>query len=180
MELEQDERRKQLAVGAVILTIFTVVVVGLLTGWRHMPGVLGEWVGIMMGVVTTPFILEASFFLVGLMIVIFLNNYRRHREGDEFVYLERVEGPDVPLDLPEQARWAVYRSAPLAAGDPPLLAQAEGAMEIGDFAAAIQCIGEMGAGELEEPATLRVRLALARATGHTALAEEMATKLAHI
>jgi hypothetical protein len=180
MEREHDERRKQLAVGMAILTTVTVVVVGLLTGWRHMPGVVGEWVGIVMGVMTTPFLLETSFFLLGLLIVIFLNNYRRHREGDEFVYLERVDGPDVPHDLPEHARWAIYRNAPLAAGDPPLLAQAEGALKIGDFAAAAQCIGDMGAAELEDPATLRVRLELARGTGHTALAEELARKLARV
>lgn len=178
MARERDERYKQLGVGMIILIVVTVVVVGLLGGWRYIPGVVGEWIGIVMGVATTPFILETTFFLLGLTIVLFLNSYRRHREGDEFVYLDQIEGPDVPADLPEQARWASYRTAPLAGEDPTLLDQAEGAMAIGDHAEAARFIQEMAPGDLENPATLRVRLELARAAGRHELVREIAARLA--
>ena len=67
------------------------------------------------------------------MIVISLNIWRQRKDGDEFVYLEQVAGPDAPADLPEHAKWAVYRQKPLDPEAPSLLAQAEGAFAIGDY-----------------------------------------------
>ena len=87
--------------------------------------------------------------------------------GDEFVYLEQVAGPEMPVDLPEHAKWALYRDKPLDAETPSLLAQAEGAFAIGDYPAATEWIGEMGHDELKLPETLRLRLDLANATGRT-------------
>ena len=101
-----DERVKQVAIGASILIVLAVVVTGLLVGWRLLPGLLGEWVGTMVGILTTPFFMEASFAILGLVIVISLNHWRQHKDGDEFVYLEQVSGPEVPRDLPDQERGA--------------------------------------------------------------------------
>lgn len=165
MERANDERVKQVALGVGILATLTIVVTGLLVGWRFLPGLLGEWVGTIMGIITTPFFMEASFAILGLVTVIALNVWRRHKNGDDFVYLEQVVGPEVPLDLPEHAKWAVYLEKPLDAEDPSLLAQAEGAFAIGDYLAATEWIGAMGHDELRQPPTLRLRLDLAKATG---------------
>ena len=168
-----DERVKQVAIGASILVVLTVVVGGLLIGWRFLPGLLGEWVGTIIGVMTTPFFMEASFAILGLVTVITLNHWRQQKDGDEFVYLEQVAGPDVPKDLPDHAKWAVYREKPLEAEEPTLLAQAEGAFAIGDYPAAAEWIGAMSRDELKQPNTLRLRLDLALATGRNDLVEQL-------
>ncbi len=179
MERADDERVKQVAIGAGIIIVLTVVVTGLLVGWRLLPGLLGEWVGTMIGIMTTPFFMEASFAILGLVIVIWLNHWRMHKDGDEFVYLEQVAGPDVPADLPESARWAVYRQKPLAGEEPSLLAQAEGAFAIGDFPAATQWIGAMNPDELKQHATLALRLELAKATGRHHLVKPLEDEIRH-
>ena len=56
---------------------------------------------------------------------------------------------------------------------PSLLAQAEGAFAIGDYAAAAEWIGTMAPDELKQPETLRLRLELAKATGHRDLADQL-------
>ena len=173
MERARDERVKQVVVGVGILVVLTLVVPGILMGWRFLPGLLGEWVGTMIGIMTTPFFMEASFVILGLVIVIFLNHWRQQKDGDEFVYLEQATGPEVPQDLPAHAKWAVYRDKPLDGEDPSLLAQAEGAFAIGDYPAATEWIGAMGHDELQLLETLRLRLELAKATGRNDLVEPL-------
>lgn len=173
MEHVRDERVKQVAIGAGILIAIAVIVPGTLIGWRHLPGLLGEWVGFMIGIMTTPFFLEGSFAIIGLVTVISLNHWRMTRDGDEFVYLEEVSGPDVPTDLPDQAKWAIYREKPLDAENPSPLALAEGALAIGDYPAATEWIGGMSEEELKQPAALQLRLSLAKATGR----EDLVAKL---
>ena len=178
MEQLRDVRVKQIAIGAGILMTLAVVVPGTLMGWRYLPGVLGEWIGMMVGLMTTPFIMESSFLLLGLVIVIGLNIRRNAKEGDEFVYLEQVTGPDLPKDLPDQAKWAVYLAKPLTSETPSSLAMAEGAFAIDDYPTASEWIGTMNQAELKRPTTLRLRLELAKATGKTELAERLAKELA--
>lgn len=91
MEQVRDERVKQVAIAAGILMPLAVIVSGTLVGWRFLPGLLGEWVGTMIGILTTPFFMEASFAILGLLIVIMLNHWRVSRDGDEFVELEIPE-----------------------------------------------------------------------------------------
>lgn len=173
MKRAVDERVKQVAIGVSILLLITVVVTGLLLGWRLLPGLLGEWVGTMLGIMTTPFFMEASFIFLGLVIVILLNHWRRIKDGDDFVYLEQVSGPDVPENLPDHAKWAVFQEKPLAAEEPSLLVQAEGAFAIGDYPAASEWIAAMNEDELKQPATLELRLELAKATGKNDLVKQL-------
>ena len=173
MARAKDERNRQIFTGAGILFLITVLVCGALLGWMYLPGLLGEWVGMVIGIMTTPFFLEASFLLLGLLIVISLNIWRRRKNGDECVYLEQVIGPDVPDDLPDQARWAIYREHPLDPAEPTPLELAEGALAAGDHDAAAQWISTLDAGMLHQPEVLRLRLELARASGH----HELATRL---
>jgi len=170
---ERNERKKQIVLGASLLLSLAMIVPGILVGWRYLPGVLGEWIGTMIGIATTPFILETSFAILGLMIVLALNTYRRHKDGDEFVYLEQVAGPDVPGNLPEQAKWAIYKDKPLQGAMPSLLARAEGAFAIGDFQTASEYLGAMDRQELEQPETRHLRVELAKATGREDLARKL-------
>jgi hypothetical protein len=173
MEQVHDDRRKQIAIGVAMLIGLTAIILTGLLGWRYLPGMLGEWVGTVVGVLSTPFFLEGSFILLGLLTVVFLNSWRRHKEGDEFVYLEQIEGPEVPAGLPDQARWAIYPHPPLEVGELSLLDQAEGALSIGDHTAAAEAIAAMEPSELKQPATLQLRLALAKATGRVDLVQEL-------
>ncbi|RYD26296.1 MAG: hypothetical protein EOP87_22970 [Verrucomicrobiaceae bacterium] len=160
-----------------ILLTLAIVVPGLLLTWRLLPGLLGEWIGMIMGVLTTPFIMETSFLILGLVIVILINHWRQQREGDDFVYLEQVTGPDVPKDLPDQAKWAVYREMPLEVGQISLRDRVEGALAIGDHEASGQWIAAMDAKELDQPEVLALRRDLALATGKVELAEEFEKRL---
>ncbi|MGL4399546.1 MAG: hypothetical protein ACRCXD_06735 [Luteolibacter sp.] len=164
MQRIYDERIKQVAVGVIILVTLTLLVAGTLLGWRLIPGLLGEWVGMMIGILTTPFFMEASFAILGLVTVIALNIWRQRKDGDEFVYLDLVDGPNSSQNLPEHAKWALYREKPLDLEKPSLLAQAEGAIAIGDHVAAAEWIAAMSHDELQRQETLRVRLELARLT----------------
>lgn len=174
---DDDKRGQQIAVGVAILVAFTLAVCGTLIGWGHLPGLLGEWVGMMVGVMTTPFLLEASLVIIGLSVVLAINYWRRRRAGNDWVYLEQVTGPDVPDGLPGNATWAVYRHAPLEGEVPSWQAMAEGALEIGDQALAVECLAAMSEEELKRPETLALRLALAQATGKQDLVESLANEL---
>jgi len=91
-------RGKQFFVGAMILLVVMLGFVMLLLSWRKIPGLLGETVGKMVGIMSTPFFMEASFVILGFLIVVTLNTWRRHKEGDEFVSIE-TEGE--PADRPD-------------------------------------------------------------------------------
>jgi hypothetical protein len=174
---DEENRVKQVAVGAGILGLLTLMVCGGLIGWGYLPGLLGEWIGMMVGVMTSPFFLEASFIFIGLTVVVMINHWRRKRDGDEFVYLEQVDAADLPPGLPEHAKFAIYREKPLPGEMPHLLAQAEGAMAIGDHEAAAEWLGEMSEAELKRPETLFLRLELAKATGRTNLVKALKNEL---
>jgi len=87
----QDERVKQVAIGGGILLIITLLVTGTWVSWRMLPGLLGEWIGFIVGIMTTPFCMETSFVIIGLFIVISLNLWRRQCDGDEFVDLADIQ-----------------------------------------------------------------------------------------
>jgi hypothetical protein len=88
MEAERDERVRQVAVGVSILLTLTLLVAGLLMTWRMVPGLIGETLGTIMGILTTPFFMEASFVILGAVLVIYLNHLRQIKDGDDFVTLE--------------------------------------------------------------------------------------------
>ena len=96
MKRNPDERIKQAAVGIGLILAVMGVVLSLLLGWRSLPGLLGEWLGFMLGIMTTPFLLETTFVIIGLVVVISLNTWRRNREGDEFVTLDGISSSPKP------------------------------------------------------------------------------------
>lgn len=173
----EENRSRQVLVGVVILLVISLSVCGALIGSRYMSGLLGEWLSLMIGIMTTPFFMEASFLIIGLIIVIGLNTWRRRKDGEELVYLERVDDAAVS-GLPDHASWAVYERAPLQGEVPSLLIQAEGALAIGDHALAAELIGAMSGEEMKYPAVYELRIALAKDTGREDLARQLQAELA--
>ena len=169
-----DERTRQIAVAAAIVLGVGALVCAILLLWPRIPGVLGEWLGFLAGVVTTPFFMEASFALLGLSLVIAINHWRQKKAGDELVYLEQVE-PDA--GLPEHAAWALFTDPPLDAEMPTALEQAEGAMAIGDHHAVGEILAAMTEDELRQPAALAIRIQLAKASGLENLARRLGAEL---
>lgn len=86
----KDERVKQVLIAAAVLAAMAAGIIALLLGWRRVPGVLGEWLGMIVGIMSTPFFLEASFVILGVLVVMVVNAVRRHREGDELVAPEAL------------------------------------------------------------------------------------------
>lgn len=170
---ERDERVSQVIIGAGILAAVLIVSTAIrLLGL--MPGFLGEVFAMFAGFLSTPVFLEISFFILGILIVLAINLWRHKREGDEFVYLDEVKGPDAK-DLPEHAKFAVFAETPLPPETPSLLTQAEGALAIGDFEAAGEALAAMDEAELAKPETRELRIALAKATGKEELARRLET-----
>jgi len=99
-EAADENQKKQIVVGAAILLLLAFIVAGVVMEAHLIPGVVGEWISMMVGLMTTPVFLEISAFIVGLMVVLALNHWRQIRDGDELVYLE--EAGDA-VDLPEHA-----------------------------------------------------------------------------
>lgn len=87
------ERVGQVVAGVGMIATLAVAVCGALLGWRLVPGLLGEWLGTMIGAMTTPFLLEASFFGIGIALVSWLNHRRARKEGEEWVDPARFESP---------------------------------------------------------------------------------------
>ena len=96
---DNDNRVQQIAVGAGILLVLALTACGALVGWRHLPGLLGDWLGFILGVLTTPFLLEAAVVTGGLTIVLALNYWRQRRAGDDFVDLDQPSQVGAPRQL---------------------------------------------------------------------------------
>ena len=83
-----ENRAKQVAVGGGLILAIMSAVICLLAFWRLIPGWVGESVGWVAGLISTPFFLEASFIVMGFGMVILLNSWRRKKEGDDFVVFD--------------------------------------------------------------------------------------------
>jgi hypothetical protein len=99
-----EPRGRQLAIGLGILAVLILTVPAFYIVWRFVPGVFGEWLGVIAGIISTPFLLEIFFVVTGLIIVVGLNHMRQKRDGDEFVYLEQVSDPSAPADPPDDPK----------------------------------------------------------------------------
>jgi len=96
-EEDFENRGKQFFVGALIIATISGGVICLVCFWRLIPGWVGETVGMIAGLISSPFTLEVSFFLMGLVSVVLLNSWRRKLAGDDFVEVDEK-------DLPEEFR----------------------------------------------------------------------------
>jgi len=169
---DRRPRRSLLLVGFSVITGLCLLLALLWLG-RGLPGWPGEVFRMITGLLTTPVFMEVSFLFIGLIIVLAINTWRRRRDGDECVYLEQVV--DHP-EMPPHARFAIHDSETLETVEPDLLLRAEGAMAIGDHAAATEALAELDPATLDSHAALDLRIRLARATGHDELADRLQTQ----
>ena len=87
---EESSSRRQIVLGAIVIGSVGVLAVIIWSG-KRLPGFAGEFFSMVAGLVSTPFLMEASIVLLGFFIVIGLNAWRAHRDGDEFVYLDEID-----------------------------------------------------------------------------------------
>ena len=167
-------RSQRLALGVGFgLILVAAALVALIWLGTYLPGLAGEFFSMVAGIMWTPIFIDLSIFVFGFFLVIALNVWIRSREGDEYVYLEQVEGPEVPSELPSRARSAVFSEKPEAAGVAPSLAAIEGALELGDGQQAAELLYQLPPEQLDTPEVLTLRIRLARSQGR----EDQATKL---
>ena len=95
-EQATENRGKQILVGGAILAVVFGTAISLLLFWREIPGLFGETVGKFVGIMSTPFFMETSFVILGFLIVVSLNIWRRHQDGDEFVTIEENDDGSPP------------------------------------------------------------------------------------
>lgn len=157
-------QKKSLAIGFGLILAAAALVVLIWLG-TYLPGFAGELFSVVAGLMWTPIVLDLSIFLFGVVLVLWLNRFIRAREGDEYVYLEQVEGPEVPGDLPRAARSAVFREEPSARGLEPTLAAVEGALDLEDFQEATTLLLSIPSSELNRPEVLALRIRLAEHHG---------------
>lgn len=125
--------------------------------------VLAKAVAMMIGALATPFILEASVAITGLIVVITYNQWRLKKEGDGWVYLAKTEpeeGKDTP---PHRLDAVVLHEKPAVDADlEARLMAIEGYLELGLKAEALAALNELPA---EERARERVQRLLHAAEG---------------
>jgi hypothetical protein len=169
---DQRPRRRLLLAGFGVITGLCALLALLWLG-RGLPGWPGELFRMITGLLTTPVFMEVSFLVIGLMIVLGINAWRRRRDGDECVYLEQVVGHP---EIPSHARFAIHDEKSTETTEPSPLDRAEGALAIGDHAGATEALAQLDPAALESPAALDLRIRLARATGHNELADILKQK----
>lgn len=94
MSNARDQGKRQIVWAAVILIGVGLVVSTVLLFGRKLPGLWGEWASTLIGVMTTPFLMEASFVLIGISIVAVVNHVAALRSGDEWVDPEVFEAAE--------------------------------------------------------------------------------------
>ena len=127
--------------------------------------VVGKAVKNLVGLLATPFILEATTALVGLTIVVLWNQWRIQQEGDGWVYLAKTE-PDAAR-VEAGADKAEHRLAAVVVSEWPdaeldfeaRLAVAEGYLELGLGREALEHLSLLSAEEQahEKAAALRLK-----------------------
>lgn len=157
-------QKRSLAVG-VGLIVAAGLLITLIWAGTYLPGFIGDVFSTIAGIMWTPILLDISLFAMGIVLILWLNSYIRARDGDELVYLEQIEGPDVPEDLPTDARTAVFVEKPESLGLAPALAAIEGALDLQDYTEAADLLFKLPPDSLDEPPVLALRLRLASSQG---------------
>lgn len=170
------DQRKSLQVGLGLIFLAAAVVALIWLG-TYLPGFAGELFSMVAGLMWTPLVLDVSLLFLGLSLVLWINKIVRAREGDEFVYLEQVEGPDIPAELPTESRSAIFTDKPSARDHSVALAAIEGALNLEDHAEASRLLFELSPELLEEPDVLALRIRLARQQNHEDTAESLLAEL---
>lgn len=125
--------------------------------------VLSKAVMMIAGALATPFILESSFAILGLTIVIVINQWRLQKEGDGWVYLAQTE-PD-PASVAAGAETPPKRLDAVILPAPPdseadlsaRLAMAEGYIELGLAKEALDHLNMLTEEEQKDPRAIVIQ-----------------------
>ncbi len=164
------EQKRALLIGFGLILVASAILLLIWLG-MYLPGFAGEVFRKLAGMMWTPIIIDCSLFLLGVILVLSLNSFIRAKQGDEYVYLEQVDNP--PEGLPDRARSAIFREAPVPQGIEAGLAAIEGALELNDLSEATTLLFELPSDQLEHPEVLALRITLARRKGHNDKANEL-------
>lgn len=167
-------QRKSLRIGLGLILLAAVLIITIWWG-TYLPGLAGEIFSMFAGIMWSPFLLDVSLFFMGLILILWLNNIRRLRDGDEFVYLEQVDDPTA--NLPSDARSAVFPERPTELDPTVPLAAIEGALALPDPKQATELLMDLPEEQLDHPEVLTLRIRLAEMNGDTAAAEDLRKKL---
>ena len=113
--------------------------------------VVGESALTIFQIVTAPFILETSLVLLGLLIVMAINQYRQHKEGDGWVYLQKQEPSQAAdtgtMDPPHRHEAVVWGEKPAPFDEAATeLEVVEGYVDLGLADDALQELASLPAG----------------------------------
>ena len=81
------KRTKILLAGFIPILAITLIVIGIFA-LGALPGFAGEFFRKISGIMFTPFFLELSFAFMGVVAVLWINQIRLAKEGNEYVSLE--------------------------------------------------------------------------------------------
>ena len=98
MDATDRQRNGQIFKGVAFLLGITGSVCAVLAGWGHLPDVLAEWIGWMIGIATSPFFMEVSCIVIGFVLIVGINHWRNLRDGDEFVTLPQESPNPIPRE----------------------------------------------------------------------------------
>lgn len=159
------ERRwvKTLLIGSVFMSFFFIMLSSLGLCAYFLPGLAGEIAQKIAGFLSSPVFMELSFFCIGLILLFAFNIIRRAWEGDEFVYLEIVDPPEVAASLPPNKRSAIYKQAPTTFDDEIAvkIAMIEGALDMNDTTEAFDILINLPEEIIDTPEVKHLRLRLA-------------------
>ncbi|TDU63225.1 hypothetical protein EI77_04434 [Prosthecobacter fusiformis] len=125
--------------------------------------VLAKAVMMIAGAMATPFILESTIAIVGLVIVVALNQWRLQKEGDGWVYLAQTEPDAASLEAgaetpAKRLEGVILTHAPDARIDlDARLGIAEGFLELGLKQEALEHLNLLSEAEQKEPRAKAVR-----------------------
>lgn len=123
--------------------------------------VLSKAVMMLVGALATPFILESSIAVIGLVIVVVINQRRLQKEGDGWVYLAQTE-PDAEAlaagaqTPPRRLEGVILKERP-ETSTAALLAMAEGFLDLGLAREALDQLDRLPAEEQASPAARELR-----------------------
>lgn len=170
-----DIRFKQFLIGGCAV-LFVSAVIAFCWYMTGAEGFVGELFRFFVGVFSSPIFLESALVILGFVIVLVINAIVRKRQGEEYVYLEQVEGPEGEV-LPEEARSVIYTEKPASWVEPTALELAEGAIDAADYHSAWHHLNKLTKGEFNAEAGLALRLRLAIGTGKLRSARGVAKRL---
>lgn len=155
------ERRwvKTLLIGCAFMSVFFLFLTTIGLTAYFIPGIIGEAAKKLSGIMCSPVFMELGFFFMGVVLLIVFNTIKRIKDGDEFVYLETVDAPEVKENLPKSKQSAVFKEAPLPFNEDIAIqiATIEGALDMEDTEQAFQLLMELPKEVIETPEVQQLR-----------------------